>query len=123
MKSRLKKIASSKAKDYRRAFVTHVHTLLWMGYSRLKRSTLSNLDEPAISGLICENIEAVFDDAESPDWVDYYEIHDDPPVHNTKRQGKHRQRVDIKLQSRRIRPRLRFCFEAKRMNSSSGVSD
>lgn len=123
MKSHSKGIAPSKADTYRDAFVTHVHILLWMGYSRLKRSTLPNLDEPAISGLICKNIEAVFDDAESPGWVNNYDVHDDPPVHDPKRLGKHRRRVDLKLKSRRIRPRLRFCFEAKPMNSSSGVSD
>lgn len=123
MKSRSKGIAPSKAKAYREAFVTHIHILLWMGYSRLKRSILPSLDEPTISGLICENIEAVFDDAKSPDWVDDYEIHDDPPVHDPKRRGKHRRRVDLKLKSRRIRPRLRFCFEAKSMNSRSGASD
>ncbi len=122
MKSHSKGIAPSKVTAYRNAFVTHVHILLWMGYSRLKRSALSNLDEPEISGLICGNIEDVFDDADSPNWVDDYEIHDDPPVHDPKRRGKHRRRVDIKLKSRRTRPRLRFCFEAKSLKSSSGVS-
>jgi len=115
-------IAPSKTNAYRDAFVTHVHILLWMGYSRLKRSTLPNLDEPAISGLICESIEAVFDDAKSPDWVDDYEIHDDPPVHDRERLGKYRRRVDIKLNSRRSRPRLRFCFEAKPLGNGNSVS-
>lgn len=94
-----------------------------MGYSRLERSALPNLDEPEISGLICESIEAVFDDAKSPDWVDGYSIHDDPPVHDRKRQGTHRRRVDLKLQSHRSRPRLRFCFEAKSLKTSSSVSE
>lgn len=122
MKSHTKTIAPSKESAYRNAFVTHVHILLWMGYSRLKRSTLSRLDEPEISGLICESIEAIFDDLESPCWVEDYEIHDDPPVHDRRRLGKHRRRVDIKLKSRRIRPRLRFCFEAKSLRTSSGVT-
>jgi len=93
-----------------------------MGYARLDRSTLPSLDEPTISGLICESIEAVFDDAESPDWVDDYDIHDDPPVHDRRRLGKRRRRVDIKLKSRRIRPRLRFCFEAKILKTSNSVA-
>ena len=122
MNSHSKEIAPSKALAYRDAFVTHVHILLWMGYSRLERSALPNLDEPAISGLICESIEAVFDDATSPDWVDEYDVYDDPPVHDRKRRGKFRRRVDIKLKSRRARPRLRFCFEAKLLKSGSGVS-
>ena len=102
--------------------MVHVHTLLWMGFSRLKRSTISNLDEPAISGLICESIEAIFDSAESPAWVTDYDIHDDPPVHNRNRLGKYRRRVDIKLKSRRSRPRLRFCFEAKSFRTSKSIS-
>ncbi len=94
-----------------------------MGYSRLKRSALPDLHEPAISGLICESIEAVLDDVESPDWVDKYSIYDDPPVHDRKRKGKHRRRVDLKLQSHRSRPRLRFCFEAKSLRTSNSASE
>lgn len=123
MKPHPKGIAPPKADAYRNAFVTHVHILLWMGYSRLKRSALPALHEPEISGLICESIEAVFDDAQSPRWVDDYEIHDDPPVHDHGRLGKHRRRVDIKLKSRRSRPRLRFCFEAKSLKTSGSVSE
>lgn len=122
MKSHPKGISPSKVIAYRNAFVTHVHILLWMGYSRLERSILPDLDEPDISGLICENIEAVFDDVESPRWVDSYEIHDDPPVHNLARRGIHRRRVDIKITSRRTRARLRFCFEAKSLKSNNGIS-
>jgi len=122
LKSRSKGIAPSKAEVYREIFVTHVHILLWMGYSRLDRSTLPHLEEPEISGLICENIDAIFDDEDSPDWVVEYEIHDDPPVHDLNRKGKHRLRVDIKLISRRFRPRQRFCFEAKPLKTGTGVS-
>ncbi len=123
MKSHSKGIAPYKADAYHNAFVTHVHILLWMGYSRLKRSTLPNSDEPEISGLICKNIDAIIDDVESPDWVYDYEIYDDPPVHDPQRQGKHRRRVDLKLQSHRSHPRLRFCFEAKSLRTSNSVSE
>ncbi len=122
MKSHSRGIAPAKASVYRDIFVQHIHDLLWMGYSRLKHTVLSKEDEPAISGMICENIESVLDDASSPDWVDNYEIHDDPPVHTPKRQGKHRRRVDIRLDSRRARPRIRFCFEAKILKKTIGVA-
>lgn len=123
MRTRSGRIAASKIDAYRDRFVTHVHLLLWMGYSRLDRSKLPNLDEPEISGLICENIEAVLDDTTSDDWADDYEIHDDPPVHDRTRLGKHRRRVDIKLVSHRIRPRLRFCFEAKALRTGRSLSE
>jgi hypothetical protein len=123
LKSRSKEIAPAKADVYRQTFITHVHYLLWAGFSRLDRSQLSKLHEPAISGLICQAISLVLDDKASPNWVDDYEIHDDPPVHDRKRQGKHRLRVDIKLASRRSRPRTHFCFEAKSLNGNAGTSD
>ena len=123
MRSRSRGIAPAKASAYRRTFIEHVHVLVWEGYSRLDRSKLSRLHEPEISGLICEAIQRTLDDPTAPDWVDDYEIHDDPPVHDKLRRGKRRRRVDIKLASRRQRPRIRFCFEAKCLNKNAGVSD
>lgn len=123
MRVRSKGIAPEKADAYRDKFVSDVHQLIWMGFSRLRRTGLSNMHEPEISGMICESIEEVLDDAKSPRWVVDYEIHDDPPVHSQSRKGKHRQRVDIKIASRRTRPRSRFSFEAKTLNENNGVAD
>jgi len=106
---------------YRAAFIRNVHLLLYMGYVRLNPKSLSNANEPTISGALCEAIEQVLDDPLSDDWVDDFEVHDDPPVHHPSRKGKKRRRVDIKLASRRIRPRLRFCFEAKRLGKRNGA--
>jgi hypothetical protein len=106
---------------YRAAFIRNVHLLLYMGYLRLIPKTLSNANEPAISGALCEAIEQVLDDPRSDDWVDDFEVHDDPPVHHLNRKGKRRRRVDIKLASRIMRPRLRFCFEAKRLGKRNGA--
>ena len=121
--SRARGIAAAKADAYRQVFITHVHELLILGFSRLDRSQLSTMHEPAISGLICQAIANVFDDPNSPHWVDDYEIHDDPPVHDPTRTGKHRRRVDIKIASSRMRPRSKYCFEAKCLNSNAGVGD
>lgn len=123
MKSRSKSIAPEKSAVYHDCFIAHVHLLVWEGFSRVNRASISTLHEPAISGLICEGISLVLDDAASPDWVDDYEIHDDPPVHDAKRLGKHRRRVDIKLASRRSRPRTRFSFEAKSLNANAGAAE
>lgn len=119
--SRAKGIAAAKAEAYRQVFITHVHELLLLGFSRLDRSGLSTMHEPAISGLICQAIADVLDDPKSPDWIDNYEIHDDPPIHDPARTGKHRRRVDIKITSSRMRPRSKYCFEAKCLNSNAGV--
>jgi hypothetical protein len=63
----------------------------------------------------------VLDAPKSDDWVDDYEVHDEPPVHDKRRQGKHRRRIDLKLASRVVRPRLRFCFEAKLLGPKNSV--
>jgi len=123
LKSRLKGIAPIKASAYNDRFIVHVHQLVWEGFSRIDRTNIATQHEPAISGLICLGVWAVLDDPASPAWVTDYEIHDDPPVHDPKRRGKHRRRVDIKLASRRFRPRARFCFEAKALNANAGVAD
>ena len=123
MRSRSKGIAPTRSDAYNQTFLEHVHLLIWQGYSRLDRSVLPTLYEPAISGLICEAIAKHLDDPHAPPWVTDYEIHDDPPVHDKNRQGKNRRRVDIKLASRRTRPRTRFCFEAKCLNRNAGVAD
>jgi len=122
LNSQRQPIAPAKAEAYRQSFITHVHLLIAMGFSRLDKSQLATMHEPAITGLIHESVETIFDDTNSPAWVDDYEIHDDPPIHDSVRTGKERRRVDIKLASRRTRPRCRFCFEAKSLNKSAGVS-
>lgn len=122
MNSRGNGIAKSKVDAYRQIFIRNVHQLLIMGFSRVDRSKLPSAHEPEISGLICKAIESVFDDPTAPQWVDDFEIHDDPPVHDAIRQGKHRRRVDIKIASSLSRPRAKFCFEAKCLNSNAGVA-
>lgn len=123
MRANRKQIDPAKIDAYRSTFNKHVHLLVWQGYSRLNRQQLQSMHEPAITGSICEQIEHILDDPKSPQWVDDYEIHDDPPVHAPSRQGRNRRRVDLKLASRRYRPRARFCFEAKCLNKTTGVAD
>lgn len=121
MKRRTKPLSSANANKYRAAFIRHVHLLVYWGYERMERRQYRRADEPNISGALCEAIEQVLDDPKSDVWVDDYEIHDDPPVHDAKRKGKHRRRVDLKLASRIVRPRLRFCFEAKVLGPKNGA--
>ena len=122
MRANSQKINPDKIAAYRNTFIKHVHLLVWQGYSRLDRSQLQSMHEPAITGLICEQVAHILDDPSSPPWVADYEIHDDPPVHDKVRRGKKRRRVDLKLASRRFRPRARFCFEAKCLNKTAGAT-
>ena len=121
MKRRTSPQFSANSGKYREAFIRHVHSLVYLGFERMDRKQLREAAEPDISGALCEAIEQVLDDPESDDWVDDYEIHDDPPVHDAKRKGKRRRRVDLRLASRIVRPRLRFCFEAKVLGPNNGA--
>lgn len=122
MRSHSRGIAAARSIAYSHVFLEHVHLLIWHGYSKLDRSLLASLHEPAISGLICQEIEGHLDDPQAPPWVTDYDVYDDPPVHDEIRKGKNRRRVDIKLASRRTRPRTRFSFEAKCLNQNAGVA-
>lgn len=122
MRSRTNGIDPARSNAYSQGFLEHVHLLVWHGYAQLDRSILATLHEPAISGLICEAVEKYLDDPNSPPWVTDYDVYDDPPVHDEVRKGKNRRRVDIKLASRRTRPRTRFSFEAKCLNKKAGVA-
>ncbi len=105
---------SGNAKDYRKVFVARVHQLLLLGYKRLdKPESLSEQEEPAITGKLVEQIDAVLDDRTSAQWVMYFQVKDDPPENDGVRTGKRRRRVDIEFVSGPYRPRQRFSFEAK----------
>lgn len=66
MKPKPKQIDPTKVTAYRNTFIKHVHLLVWQGYSQLNRAQLQTLHEPAITGMICEQIEQILDDPDSP---------------------------------------------------------
>lgn len=112
---------SENTSDYRRVFIVRVHQLIKMGYDRMTPADYQAEEEPAITGALVEAICEVFD--ETPEeWVDFFTVHDDPPVNDGTRRGKRRFRLDIKIVSAEMRPRQVFSFEAKRLDESHSVS-
>ena len=107
---------------YYKAFRKHVLELIGMGYGRLAAADYRQSEEPVITGDLVRAIRLVAEDVSSPTWAAFFAIHDDPPVNDNRRRGKHRLRVDIEFERTQRGPRPRFQFEAKRLYSSSCTS-
>lgn len=112
---------SSSSSALRKVFVTRVHQLLQFGYNRLTPAAYSQAQEPDISGDLHQAIDDVLSERVKP-WMDKFSVHDDPPVHDGKRRGKRRKRVDLRIDSGSYSPRARFRFEAKRLGNGHPVT-
>ena len=115
--------------DYDPLFIQQVHTLIKLGYDRLKPTQYASEEETAITGDLVESIKAVLDyPSPSAQWMRFYFADDDPPVNEPRRRGKQRRkgrtrrRIDIRLESSEVSPRTRFRFECKRLGAGNGVS-
>jgi hypothetical protein len=112
---------SGNAADYRRIFIERAHRLIKMGYDCLTPAAYLREEEPAITGILVERIDEVLDGPDVEQWFSFFAVHDDPPVPDRIRRGKHRLRLDIKIVSSEQRPRAVLSFEAKRLNESQSV--
>ncbi len=113
---------SANAQDYRRSLIERSLQLIQMGYERLNPAEGRRLAEPEITGILVAAIREVFDDPGTAEWVGFFHVHDDPPVDDGRRKGKHRFRLDIKIVSAKQRPRQVFSFEAKRLDRHHSVA-
>lgn len=108
--------------DLRRVFLIRVHQLLKLGYDQLTPADCRAEQEEAITGILVKAIDDVLQ-YPAQDWMVFYSVHDDPPVHDRLRKGKNRRRVDMRLDSSQSRPRTRFSFEAKRLGKAHPVRE
>ncbi len=106
---------SSDDNDYEAGFHLDALTIIIEAYQMLKSDNRDyfDIDEPEISGEIVCKAQEYTQSEESPFWE--YTIHDDPPENSAIRKGKHRKRIDIKIErvQRGKHPTIRF--EAKRL--------
>jgi hypothetical protein len=107
---------------YSAAFIRNCHTLIARGYSELSPRSLQNAQETEITGELVRSMKNVLQRHDSPVWMDRFSVADDPPVNAPKRKGKSRRRIDIEIERCEHGPRPRLQFEAKRLCSSSSVS-
>jgi hypothetical protein len=108
---------------YRAAFIRNCHTLIARGYSVLSAPSFQDAQEPVITGELVRSMKEVLQRLDSPAWMDFFSVADDPPVNAAKRKGKDRRRVDIEIERGQRGPRPRLQFEAKRLYSSNSVSE
>jgi len=117
--------ASDNRSDYEQLFIRRVHDLVKLGYDRLCSSAYATEEETVITGDLAEAIEGILE-YPNEDWMRFYRVYDDPPINEliqaTRRKGKRRRRVDIKLDSSEVSPYTRFYFEAKRLGKGNPVS-
>ena len=112
--------------DYDRLFVPRVHRLLKLGYDRMKPAEHARSQETAITGFLVEAIDTVLD-RPAMRWMQFYSVHEDPPVNEPKtrrrrRTGKRRKRLDIRIDCAKMSPRTRFRFECKRLGRGNPVA-
>jgi hypothetical protein len=107
--------------DYRQVVLVRIHQLLSLGYRRLNGASYRAVHEEEISGDLADSIDDVLDDA-SQEWMDLFSVHNEAPVRDPKRKGKHRRKVDIRICSAQSRPRTRFAFEAKPLRDGKSVA-
>lgn len=113
---------SPSASVYGSSFVRIVHRLLAEACKTLPR-TLSTEEEPSITGMVVQRMNAFLEARNAPRWCGRLSVHDDPPLNVGSALGKRRPRIDIEVESVVGRPRPRFHFEAKRLYRSQSASD
>ncbi len=113
---------SANTLDYRRSLIERAHQLIQMGYDRLNPADSRMAAEEDITGVLVAAIREVFDDPTSAEWVEIFDVHEERPVRDVRRKGKHRSRLDIKIVSSEQRPRQALSFEAKRLGRRHSVT-
>ncbi len=107
---------------YEDALVRRSHELLAMAHTRLVPADLARLEETDITGKLCDEMNAVLDGLDAPDWATFVTVVDDQPESVRGRTGKRRPRTDVCVRCTNPRPEHRFRFEAKRLNEKAALA-
>ncbi len=68
-------------------------------------------------------MKAIQADPNSPEWVDRYQIHEQPPQNFDGKSGKRRPKMDIEFECQRRGVRPEIGFEAERLGNGKVVGD
>jgi hypothetical protein len=120
---------SANAEAFRRLFVERTHRLLQIGYSRMRPADYATTIEPVISGEIRRHIREFLDEGSVEKWMRFFTPLNEDPVDETpkkrtavkSRTDDDRRLLDLHLECSERCPRIRFAFEAKRLNRSGAV--
>jgi hypothetical protein len=83
---------------------------------------LADEEETTITGRLCEAIEVFLREPSGPAWRDFLFLAEDPPVNDSGKTGKRRDRVDVEIATTSW-PRPVFSFEAKPLRDSHSVAN
>ena len=97
----------------------HSHQLLAWGYADVRTQLHRDLDEPAITGLLCQAMQQRIYHANTPDKYLNYAIGDQAPIGPGGELGNDRLRLDISVRRTGIRKEIVYAFEAKRLRTGS----
>jgi hypothetical protein len=95
----------------------HAHQLLAWAHADVRAELNADINEPTITGLLCEAMKKRIDSPESPDVYMYYAVGDQDPVSPAGQRGNDRLRLDINILRTGMRPQLAYIFEAKRLRT------
>lgn len=95
----------------------HSHQLLAWGYADVRRQLHSNLDEPSITGLLCNAMQQRLYHPDTPDRYLNYAIGDQMPISPNGELGNDRLRLDVAVRRTGIRQEIVYPFEAKRLRT------
>ncbi len=102
---------------YAESLRLHAHQLLVWAYQDMRPHIGGNLDEPSITGLLCNAMKERLDLPETPSEYDRYDIGDQVPISPRGELGNNRQRLDMAVTLGNGRPRISYIFEAKRLRA------
>jgi hypothetical protein len=114
---------SANRTDYRRSFVNRSHAILKNGYDRLDSASFAGSEEEDITGELSRAMQGSLEDLQAPLWAKNFSVIEEERVHDDKRLGKRRLRIDIAVIHHQRGPRPRFRFEAKRLRDTDSRRD
>jgi hypothetical protein len=94
---------------------THAVELIRMGYARIPSASFALTEEDDITDKLVQAMRDVKNDSESPEWADFYEVHEQRPQNVAGKSGKRRPKMDIEFERNERGRRPRLGFEAKRL--------
>jgi hypothetical protein len=103
------------------SFVKKVHTILKFGYDRLDASSFATLEEEDITGELTRGMQEALQQEDTPRWFRHFWANEEVRVHDPKRRGKKRKRLDIEIIKHQIGNRPVFRFEAKRLRAKADI--
>lgn len=110
---------SSNRPIYRSSFVARSHQLLKMGYDAVDSSSFCDAEEEDITGELVRAMEECIERRDAPRWTRNFDAKEEKRLHDPRRRGKRRFRIDIQIVKCQQGKRPRFNFEAKRLIDAS----